>query len=54
MNVVSMEFFKILMTSGLMFTLYKGRKTYQNARVLIRKKFKKSLDYERTYCNKTY
>jgi len=41
MNILSIDFISILMISGLMFTLYSGRKTFRNAYVLRPEKFRK-------------
>ena len=53
MTNLSIEFLKILLTSGLMFTLCAGRKTFRKARVLITEKFDREADHERTYCKNT-
>ena len=42
MSILLIEFFKILLTSGLIFTLYRARKTFQKARVLLRSRSKTS------------
>ena len=42
MTNLSIEFLKILMTSGLIFAQYRGRKTFQKARVLITEKMRKT------------
>ena len=41
MTILSIDFFKILMTSSLMFALYRGRKTIQKVRVLYAEKLRK-------------
>ena len=42
MTNLSIEFLKILMTSGLIFAQYRGRKIFQKASVLITEKTRKT------------